>query len=128
MKKNILLLILLALAMHKANAQIGLNNNSDWKVPVPVFIPQFAPDFKAVNGISVPNVPVIPIPAITPFPSFTPASLLPTFPAAPNAPTPPDLATFTLDPPAVSSLKYPSLQILPPLPSLAPLPIVRDAK
>ena len=115
----------------------GLNNNSDWKVPVPMpSLPQGGSNNNAgaiaaaISAAVIPTIPAI-IPMIVPA-SFTAAignlnvaSIIPALPTTPSLPTLPtaiQVASVAVVPPLAS---LPILPALPPIPPIPPTPALR---
>lgn len=126
MKKLILTFVLLAVlaGIDKAIAQNGRNNNSDFKVPLPVVAPPSSPNYGF--NIAIPAMPFITVPAAT-IPSLTAANFLPQIPSAPSMPMAPDANMLqSLYVKTIESI-YPKTIKLPPLPFIPPNPQVRLA-
>ncbi|RZK59944.1 MAG: hypothetical protein EOO91_03355 [Pedobacter sp.] len=125
MKKLIFIFLLtfIVLSVDKAKAQNGRNNNSDFKVPLPVVAPPLDPNFGF--NISIPTMPPFTLPAgITP--SLT-ATYLPQMPSAPPMPAAPAANMLQSMKANVTESNYPKVIRLPPLASIPPNPQVRLA-
>lgn len=131
MRKIIFILLLFTVfGLQKASAQLGKNNNSDAKVPVPGNISTTAPFIRII----VPAQPVLPtmpgVPVVSPIPTLPSGGLMPSVPVRPAIPAGPGAASTTISvPTGASSLTVtgilPNLPILPPLAPMAPAPQIR---
>jgi len=127
MKKLIIISLFLVFAagVKRACAQVGRNNNSDWKVPPP--IPPTIPGHVDLKILDVPLDPEIPNPLtlppmpeppaidqpapIEPQPPVLEQPIIPDVPAIPDVPSTPGIIT-------VSKQEL----NLPPIPKLIPIP------
>ncbi|WP_316770398.1 hypothetical protein [Pedobacter frigiditerrae] len=126
MKKLIFIFLLsfTLIGFNDAMAQNGRNNNSDFKVPLPVVAPPLNPDF-GFNMV-VPAMPPINVPAVI-TPSLITASYLPQIPSAPLMPRAPESNMLQSLQGEVTKSNYPKTIKLPPLASIPPNPQVRLA-
>lgn len=127
MKKlfSILTILFILTSYCESKAQGGLNNNSDFKVPIPVVAPPLQPNFGF--DIVVPTMPPFFVPAdLTPM-TVTAANYLPQIPAAPAMPKAPQSSVLEAQQSEVTKSKWPKTIILPPLPPIPPNPEVRLA-
>lgn len=122
-----------------ANAQSGLNNNSNWKTPIPNIIVPQSPTGAGTNvttsgpviqnTIQLPVLPALPpLTLVTPpisVPNITVTALLPAMPVTPTAPAAPTANFISSMPAAVPLVTLPLLPTLPPVPPIAPVPELR---
>ena len=121
-----------------ASAQSGLNNNSNWKTPIPsVILPQSptgggpavpTPSNITPTTIQLPAVPTLPpiniinIPIV---PSMTATALLPSMPSPPLSPTAPTANFVSAVSGGIALVSLPLLPYLPPVAPIAPVPELR---
>lgn len=126
----IILLLITAFGLNKANAQKGLNNNSDLRVPVPGSISTTAPYMRVIVPAQ-PTMPSMPgIPSISPIASLPSGGLMPLVPSNPALPVGPNGSVRASSIPGGSSSvnitgALPKLPTLPPLSPIPPNPEIR---
>lgn len=108
---------------NEVKAQGGLNNNSDFKVPLPVVAPPLDPNF-GFNIIVPVMPPFFPPSNLTP-PTITTANYLPQIPSAPAMPKAPEPNVLQSQETQTTKSNLPKTIILPPLP---PIPINPQAR
>lgn len=128
MKKMILmLLILTAVGVKSASAQNGINNLSDYGVPVMGSINLNTPFIRVIIP-PLPPMPAMPgLPAVSPTATLPSGGLMPAVPRTPLVPVGPDANVLGNNTTAQGGIvsKFPALPILPPVPAIPPLPQVR---
>lgn len=134
MRKIIFILLLFAVfGLKKSIAQntnIGINNASDLRVPVPGNINTTAPFIRVIVPAQ-PTMPTMPgVPAISPIPTLPSGGLMPSVPVRPAIPVGPNGASSGISVQGGTSSftitgVLPNLPILPPLPPMAPSPQIK---
>ncbi len=131
MRKIIFILLLFTVfGLQKASAQLGKNNNSDAKVPVPGNISTTAPFIRIIVPAQ-PAMPTMPgVPAVSPIPTLPSGGLMPSVPVRPAIPVRPNGASSGISVQGGTSSFtitgiLPNLPILPPLPPMAPSPQIK---
>lgn len=121
-----------------AVAQSGLNNNSNWKTPIPNTVlpssptsPNTGPGNVIVNPFSIQTPPVPSIPSLaglnlpTSIPNINLNNLIPAMPVSPPAPAMPSPAFVASMAPTTPMISLPVLPILPPVAPITPVPELR---
>jgi hypothetical protein len=111
------------ISFSKSMAQNGRNNNSDFKVPLPVVAPSLNPDFG--YNIAVPAMPPIIVPPGVP--TIMAASYLPQLPSSPAMPMAPESNMVQSIEGDITQSNFPKTIMLPPLPPIPSNPQVRLA-
>ena len=133
MRKTLFIMLLLAaFGLEKANAQKGLNNNSDLRVPVPGNINTTAPFIRLIVPPQ-PSMPVMPGAAlITPVAALPAGGIMPLIPTRPLIPIGPGTQygnSNINNPNSVSNMGVlPYVPMLPPVSPIPPMPVVRLPK
>ncbi len=127
-----IMLLLTAFSLDKANAQRGLNNNSDLRVPVPGNINTTAPFIRLIVPPQ-PTMPIMPlVPSLSPIATPSSGGLMPLLPIRPAIPFGPgtQFGISTTDiPSSLSNIgASPRLPILPPVSPIPPMPQIRLSK
>jgi len=127
MKKlfSILTVLFIIFGYCESKAQGGLNNNSDFKVPIPVVAPPLQPNFGF--DIVVPMMPPFFVPADLAPMTVTAANYLPQIPVAPAMPKAPESSVLGAQQGEIDKSNLPKTIVLPPLPQIPSNPRVRLA-